>query len=224
MMSREKRSFGEAGYGYSGYKRLLKVPTPVFVIPGLILFVVGMLLVILIWSPLNLWKTGLGANSMMAGFLFAFGGLLMVVLGLAVRIDGVQNEQLNYDFTKVSEYIVKRVSLERGATAQTLRKFNQNASQLVIFLAGFVYAIHLILVWVESGYKDLPTFEHEFAGITLLVIGLQMIIQTLGKFNQNASLFALSQFYKQRSGRMLKNAKCKKQNGKWKCYGRGNEE
>ena len=159
---------------------LLKVPTPVFVIPGVILFVVGMLLVILIWTPLNLWKfgTGLGANSIliMAGFLFAFGGLLMVVLGLAVRI---QHEQLNYD--NVSKYIVKRVSLERGATAG-----------LVIFLAGFVYAIHLILVWVESRYKDLPTFEHEFAGITLLVIGLQMIIQTLGKFNQNASLFALS--------------------------------
>ena len=180
-MSREKRSFEEAGYEYTGYKRLLKVPTPVFVIPGFILFVVGMLLVILIWTPLNLWKSGigLGANSMMAGFLLAFGGLLMVVLGLAVRIDGVQHEQLNYD--KVSKYIVKRVSLERGATAG-----------LVIFLAGVVYAIHLILVWVESGYKDLPTFEHEFAGITLLVIGLQMIIQTLGKFNQNASLFALS--------------------------------
>ena len=72
---------------------LLKVPTPVFVIPGVILFVAGMLLVILIWTPLNLWKsgTGLGANSMMAGFLFA------------------------------------------------------------LFLAGFVYAIHLIFDWVESG-------------------------------------------------------------------------
>ena len=85
---------------------------------------------------------------------------------LAVRIDGVQHEQLNYD--KVSKFIVKRVSLERGATAG-----------LVLFLAGFVYAIHLILDWVESGYKDLPTFEREFAGITLLVIGLQMIICSL---------------------------------------------
>jgi len=135
--------------GSSGKAFLLKVPTPVFVIPGVILFVVGMLLVILIWTPLNLWKfgTGLGANSililMMAGFLFAFGGLLMIVLGLAVRM---QHEQLNYDFTTVSKFNVKRVSLERGATAQTLRKFDQNASQLVIFLAGFVYAIHLILV------------------------------------------------------------------------------
>ena len=35
---------------------LLKVPTPVFVIPWVILFVVGMLLVISIWAPLNLWK------------------------------------------------------------------------------------------------------------------------------------------------------------------------
>jgi len=52
--------------------------------------------------------------------LFAFGGLLMVVLGLAVRMQ--HDEQLNYDFTKVSKYIVKRVSLGRGATAQTFRK------------------------------------------------------------------------------------------------------
>jgi hypothetical protein len=49
---------------------LLKVPTPVFVIPWVILFVAGMLLVILIWSPFNLWKVGLGANSMIKPFSF----------------------------------------------------------------------------------------------------------------------------------------------------------
>ena len=61
---------------------LLKVPTPVFVIPGLILFVVGMLLVILIWTPLNLWKIGLGANSMIKPFSL---NLLRKVLSKTLR-------------------------------------------------------------------------------------------------------------------------------------------
>ena len=127
ISDKEQREIGREVHRENSF---LKVPTPVFVIPGVILFVVGMLLVILIWTPLNLWKsgTGLGANSIsiMAGFLFA------------------------------------------------------------LFLAGFVYAIHLIFDWVESGYKNLLVLDQDIAGLTLLVIGG-------GRENkmQNANIYVL---------------------------------
>ena len=46
---------------------LLRAPTLLFLIPGFILFALGMLLVLLIWNPFNLWVPRLGIHSMIAG-------------------------------------------------------------------------------------------------------------------------------------------------------------
>lgn len=46
---------------------------------------------------------------------------------------------------------------------------------LAIFLAGFVYALHLLLKWIGSGYVNLPVFDQDIAWLTLLVIGLETI-------------------------------------------------
>lgn len=69
----------------------LKLPVPAFLIAGFVLFVSGMLLVILIWAPFNLWEsgTGLGAQSMFVGGFFAVIGLLLIVFGLFLKIYAV---------------------------------------------------------------------------------------------------------------------------------------
>ena len=67
ISDKEQREIGREVHRENSF---LKVPTPVFVILGVILFVIGMLLVILIWTPLNLWKIGLGANSKIKPFSF----------------------------------------------------------------------------------------------------------------------------------------------------------
>jgi hypothetical protein len=50
---------------------LLRAPTLLFLIPGFILFALGMLLVFLIWNPFNLWVPIFGIHSMIAGCLLA---------------------------------------------------------------------------------------------------------------------------------------------------------
>ncbi len=50
---------------------LLRAPTLLFQIPGFILFMLGMLLVLLIWNPFNLWVPMFGVHSMIAGCLLA---------------------------------------------------------------------------------------------------------------------------------------------------------
>lgn len=141
----------------------LKLPVPALLIAGFVLFVSGMLLVVLIWAPFNLWESGLGIHPMMAGFFFAFAGLLLTALGLAIRIDSVHRGQLNYD--KITEFILGHVTYERGATAG-----------LVIFLIGLVYTFHLLWIWFGSGHNILLTYEQGFAGFSLITIGLQTII------------------------------------------------
>ena len=75
---------------------------------------------------------------------------------------GAHSDLRNQD--KLTEFVSKHITLARGSTLG-----------LVIFLAGFVYTLHLLLNWIGSGYKNLPVLDQDIAGLTLLVIGLQTI-------------------------------------------------
>ena len=141
---------------------LLRAPTLLFLIPGFILFALGMLLVFLIWAPFNLWVPMFGIHSMIAGCLLAIVGYQIVFLGLFAKVYGVHHDLEKQD--RITESISKHITLARGSTVG-----------LVIFLAGFVYTLHLLLNWIGSGYKNLPVLDQDIAGLTLIVIGLQTI-------------------------------------------------
>ena len=141
---------------------LLRAPTLLFLIPGFILFMLGMLLVFLIWAPFNLWAVRLGVHSMIAGCLLAIVGYQIIFLGLFAKAYGVHHGLKKRD--QITEFISKQLTLARGATAG-----------LVIFLAGFVYTLYLLLKWIGSGYADLPVLDQDIAGLTLLVIGLETV-------------------------------------------------
>jgi hypothetical protein len=141
---------------------LLRAPTLLFLIPGFILFALGMLLVVLIWAPFNFWVQMLGIHSMIAGCLLAIVGYQIVFLGLFAKTYGAHYGMEKRD--RVTEFVSKHITLARGSTAG-----------LVIFLAGFAYTLHLLLNWIGSGYKNLPVLDQDIAGLTLLVIGLQTI-------------------------------------------------
>ena len=99
---------------------------------------------------------------MIAGCLHAIVGYQIVFLGLFAKTYSVHHGIGKRD--KITEFIAKHVTLARGATAG-----------LVVFLAGFVYTLHLLLNWIERGYAGLPMLNQDIAAFTLLVIGLQTI-------------------------------------------------
>lgn len=144
---------------------LLRAPTLLFLIPGFIIFIVGVLLVFLIWAPFNLWSTGLGINSMILGCLLAFLGYQIFILGLFAKIYDIHSGPRNDD--GVTEFILKYFTLRRGATLG-----------LLIFLAGFIYSLFMVLNWIESGYKNLPMLNQNMVGLMLLVFGLQTIFNS----------------------------------------------
>ena len=141
---------------------LLRVPTLLFLIPGFILFALGVLLVFLIWAPFNLWAIRLGIHSIIAGCLLAIVGYQIIFLGLFAKTYGVHHSLSKRD--RITEFVSKHVTLARGSTLG-----------LVVFLLGFIFALKMLMNWVSSGYKNLPVLDQDIAGLTLLVIGLQTV-------------------------------------------------
>jgi len=99
---------------------------------------------------------------MIAGCLHAIVGYQIVFLGLFAKVYGSHHGLKKRD--RLTEFISKQLTLARGATAG-----------LAVFLAGFVYTLHLLLNWIERGYAGLPMLNQDIAAFTLLVIGLQTI-------------------------------------------------
>ena len=99
---------------------------------------------------------------MIAGYLLAIVGYQIVFLGLFAKTYGAHHGLEKRD--RITEFVSKHITLGRGATAG-----------LMMFLAGLVYTLHLLLNWIGSVYKNLPVLNQDIAAFTLLVIGLQTI-------------------------------------------------
>lgn len=113
---------------------LLRAPTLLFLIPGFTLFVLGMLVVLLVWNPFNLWVPMFGIHSMIAGCLLAMVGYQIIFLGLFAKryryIMRHGSERRDW----ISNFVSKQITFGRGTTAG-----------LVVFLTGFAYVLHLLL-------------------------------------------------------------------------------
>ena len=141
---------------------LLDAPTHLFMLPGAVLCMVGLLTIFLIWAPFDLWDTRLGIHSMIAGCLLTIVGYQVVFLGLFAKIYGVRHGLSGHD--RITGFISDHLSLERGVMMG-----------LAIFFTGFTFILCLLWNWAKSGYADLPLVEHDIVLLTMVVIGLQTI-------------------------------------------------
>jgi len=140
---------------------LLFSPSYLYFIPGLALFLFGLLVLLLSYFHVNVGFTP-GIHSMIVGSLAVIVGYQILCLGLFAGIYGRKHNL--FDSDRLTEFIFEHVSLERGATVG-----------LAIFLGGFAYSLHLFINWMSSGYTELPMRGQDMIGFTLLVIGLQTI-------------------------------------------------
>jgi len=140
---------------------LLFSPSFLYFIPGVVLFLFGLLVLLLSYFHVNVGYTP-GIHSMILGSLAVIVSYQIIYLGLFAGLYGKKHNL--FDTDRITNFISEHVSLERGATVG-----------LAIFLVGFAYSLHLLLNWVSSGYKDLPLGGQDMIGFTLMVIGLQTI-------------------------------------------------
>jgi glycosyltransferase involved in cell wall biosynthesis len=134
-------------------------PTYLYLLPGLIFSVFGALMMLLSYFSVNIGYTP-GFHSMIVGSLLVIVGYQVIYLGLYAKVYGVRADL--FDTDRVTKFIFRHVSLERGAILG-----------LVVFLAGFAYSLYFVTRWVSSGYSVLPLNGEDIVAFTLLTIGLQ---------------------------------------------------
>jgi glycosyltransferase involved in cell wall biosynthesis len=144
---------------------LLYAPSYLFILPGMLLFILGMAIVLLISAGISKFGyINLGIHSMIASSLLAIVGYQLIFLGLAGK---VYRAKMDMRDDRITEFFTQKMSLEKGATIG-----------LLMFLAGFVYTVYLVWNWIDSGFKDLPMLSQDVLAFTLLVIGLQTIFSS----------------------------------------------
>ena len=145
---------------------LLYSPKHLFVYPGMILFLFGFVLVLLISAGLSKFgNISLGVHSMIASSLIAISGYQLLLLGLAGIVYAHKADITSEN--GIVNALLNKLTLEKGATIG-----------FAIFLIGFVYAAYLVWNWISSGFGNLPLLKQDILAFTLLVVGLQTIFHS----------------------------------------------
>lgn len=147
---------------------LLYSPTTLFILPGSILFFLGLVLVILlVRGPLNFGNFGLDIHPMILGNLLVILGFQVIALGLFAKIYASMIGLVNPD--KITKFFLRYDILEYEILAGT-----------ILFLAGFFIDLNIVLNWIKGGFGELSELRTAILGSTLAAIGIQLIF--LGLF------------------------------------------
>jgi hypothetical protein len=141
---------------------LVYSPTALFLAPGLVLFLVGLVLVMaLLPGPLVLGPYFLDIHWMVLGTLFALVGFQIVALGLAVKALAVALEITPMDRTLAS---FRRVfTLERGLVLGG-----------VLFVAGLAVDLWIAARWFASGLGALNEVRPALFALMAMLLGMQL--------------------------------------------------
>jgi len=140
---------------------LLNAPGYLFSVPGAVMSMVGLLIMGVAFSGVEVGGLSIGIHSMIAGSLLTLVGVQVASLGVFAT---VASDPIRRPDDPVTEWLIDRVRLEHGATAG-----------LLVFGAGAAYTVFLFGGWVSSGFNQLPLVMADIAAFTLIVLGLQLV-------------------------------------------------
>jgi glycosyltransferase involved in cell wall biosynthesis len=147
---------------------LLYCPNYLFLIPGAILFIGGVVTTVMVLMGLIYIKsTRLGPITMIFGSLLMILGYQIIALGLYAKTYMMVNKfERPTRFTKL---INKLVTLERGIIAGA-----------ILMVIGIAVGILIITSWVQQGYGDLTIMQIKIAlvAFTFFIIGAQTIFSS----------------------------------------------
>lgn len=141
---------------------MLYAPEPFLIAPGLLAFVAGLLLsLLLVWGPVTVAGVGLSLNALLAGVVLTTLGYSAVQLGVLARV----HHELDPAFNQ---------RLRRLAT------FNRGAGLAALLaLGGLVLEGILVVRWVSRGF-ELSSIDHPAVfGLLLILLAFQTFAFTL---------------------------------------------
>jgi glycosyltransferase involved in cell wall biosynthesis len=143
---------------------LVHSPTHLFLIPGLVLLVVGTLLSAASLAHLNLFGREWQLHSMIVGSLLMIVGTQVGALGLCAHAYGMY---FMGDRDPWFERMRARFRLEHGLLVGG-----------AVFTAGLGVAVVIVVRWAERGFGNLSEERLAVFGATLMIVGLQVFFSS----------------------------------------------
>jgi glycosyltransferase involved in cell wall biosynthesis len=147
---------------------LLYSPNWLFIIPGLTLFGLGlMILLVLVGGPLDIGKLHFDIHYMVLGSLLALIGFQVITLGLYAKVYAI-SEHFE-EKSRTLNLIFKYFNLERGILLGSL-----------IFIGGLSINLYILFVWLigDFAFGGQPRLREAILAMTLMVIGLQTVFSS----------------------------------------------
>lgn len=145
---------------------LMYSPTHLFLIPGLTLFILGfILLLLLVPGPLFIGGHMIDIHVMVLGSLLTILGFQILNIGFYAKIYSYTQEFINESTTLKT--LFKHFNLERGLLIGS-----------VIFLMGFLTDAYILIKWISSQFGPLNEVRIVLLASTLMIIGAQTIFSS----------------------------------------------
>jgi glycosyltransferase involved in cell wall biosynthesis len=144
---------------------LVNSPTALFLVPGLVLLVLGLLGIILSVTDFSLFGREWNIHATIASALLTIVGAQIVTLALSARTFAVY--VLNEKPDRVLEWGHEHLRLESGLIAGA-----------IVFLTGFVIDAVIVGVWINRGFGELSEERLLVLGSVLIILGLQVFFSS----------------------------------------------
>ncbi len=147
---------------------LLFSPTHLFLLPGLFLFILGIIgLIALLPGPLPLGFHKYDIHFMIMSSLMTILGFQVINLGFYAKVFSFQEGYIKLSEDRVVSFLSKIFNLEKGLLIG-----------LLILLAGLGINIFILWKWILSNFGELFEVRRALFALTLMVIGTQTIFSS----------------------------------------------
>ena len=141
-------------------------PTYLFLVPGLFLFLIGLISIIFLkQGPLLISGFNIDIHFMLFGSLLTLLGYHIVTIGLYARTYAITIGFEKHD--KLIDFIARYISLERGMIIG-----------LAVFLIGLFISLKILFNWIHGGFSSMNEIRNVIFSTTILIVGIQTIFSS----------------------------------------------
>ena len=145
---------------------LMYSPTYLFLVPGLFLFLIGLVTIVLLkQGPLSISDFNIDIHFMLLGSLLTLLGYHIVSIGLYARTYAITIGFEKHD--NLIDFIAKYISLERGMVIG-----------LTVFLIGLFISLKILVNWIHGNFSSMDEVRNIIFSMTILIVGIQTIFSS----------------------------------------------
>jgi len=142
---------------------LLYSPNYLFLLPGFLMFALGLGLVVsLLWGPVYVGNVLIDIHPMVLGSLLSIIGFQVLSFGFYAKTYAITH-QLSKN-NRMMNFLHKNINLEKGIVIGG-----------IVLLLGLLLNINIFLGWIVSGFGGLTKLRVAIFASTLMIIGVQIV-------------------------------------------------